>query len=120
MHRDHKNFVKAIQFKKKVKLTFYHKEQGDVREGLFGPIFYSGTITGGEDSDCYYLWNFESENGKNFVCLPPSQIVSMELSEQSFDFVEFFTSRKVISDTKGEDDLSLPKPKTEESGGASL
>jgi hypothetical protein len=97
MHREHEIFVKAIRDRKRVKLTFFSNEHGDIVDGLFGPIFYR-TSRGEEDSGCYYLWNFESLTGKNFLSLPPSQILSMELTEEPFDLVEFFTSNREISD----------------------
>ena len=119
MHRDHDIFVKAIRGKKKVKLTFFHNEHGDIRDGLFGPIFYSTTIAG-EDSDCYYLWDFENGIGNNFLGLSPSQIVRMELTKKPFDYVEFFTSRGAIIDSERGIGANLPKTKMEESDGTSL
>jgi hypothetical protein len=97
MHRDHNIFAKAIQEKKKVKLTYYSNERKDTKEGLFGPLLYSDSRIGG-DSDCYYLWDLDSEANKNFIGLPPSRIASMKLSEESFDFPEFLTSKRTISD----------------------
>lgn len=116
MHRDHDIFIKAIQDKKKVKLTFCHNEHGDIRDGLFGPIFYSTSIAS-EDSDCYYLWDFESGIGNNFLGLPPSQIVRMELTKETFDFVEFFTSRGAISVSERVSRVNSSETKMEESGG---
>lgn len=108
MHRDHNIFVEAIRTKKKVKLTFCRSRNNDVGDGLFGPIFYSAAIAV-EDSDCYYLWDFEAGIGNNFLGLPPSQVVKMELTNESFDFVKFFTSRNVIGDSEFEDGLNFPK-----------
>lgn len=99
MHRNHNIFVKAIQGKNKVKLTFFSNENGDIKDGLFGPIFYSPS-TEGSDSDCYYLWDFEGADSNHFLGLPPSQIVRMELTDEPFDLVEFFTSKGAISDSK--------------------
>jgi hypothetical protein len=99
IHRDHDIFAKAIQEKKKVKLAFYGNEGNDTKEGLFGPVFYSESRAEG-DSDCYYLWDFDSEDDKNFVGLPPSRIVSMELRKEPFDFVEFFKSKRAITAEK--------------------
>ncbi|MHC4110786.1 MAG: hypothetical protein ACYSUY_06910 [Planctomycetota bacterium] len=95
MHRDHDIFAKAIQEKKKVKLTFFANEHDDIRNGLFGPIFYSPSAAG-DNPSCYYLWDFESEAGNNFLGLPPSRIASMKLGEEPFDCVEFFTSKRAI------------------------
>ena len=98
MHRDHDIFIEAIRDKKKVILTFVSKEHCGAEDGLCGPILYSPSCVG-DDSDCYYLWNFESVTGKNFLGLPPSQIVRMELTEEPFDPVEFIPSRGEISDS---------------------
>jgi hypothetical protein len=98
MHNDHDNFVRAIQEKRKVKLTFPSKEQGCSAEKLCGPIFYSASAE--EDGlGCYYLWDFEAGTGNQFLGLLPSQIVSMELTEDPFDLVEFFTSGREISNS---------------------
>ncbi len=96
MHRDHNIFDRAIQEKKKVKLTFNSNERNETKEGLFGPILYSKSCAGG-DSDCYYLWDFDREADNNFIGLPPSLIASMKLSEEPFDSVEFFTSKRAIT-----------------------
>ena len=98
MHPDHDIFSKAIQEKKKVKLTFYGGER-TIKERFFGPIYYSASSR--EDhSDYYYLWDFETETDNDFTGLTSSQIVSMRLSDQPFDFVEFFTSKKEIEAEK--------------------
>jgi hypothetical protein len=119
MHRNHDIFVKAIRGKNKVKLTFFSNEKGDVRNGLFGPIFYSSS-TAGDDSDCYYFWSFEDGNSNNFLGLPPSQLVMMELTREPFDLVEFFTSRGAISDSKCRCGEDLPETTRKGSDGQSL
>ena len=98
MHPDHDIFNRAIQEKKKVKLTFYGSERS-IKERFFGPIYYSAS--GREhDSDYYYLWDFETETDSDFTGLTSSQIVNMELSDEPFDFVEFFTSKREIEAEK--------------------
>ena len=98
MHCHHNIFVEAIRDKKKVRLTFLTKERGGKRQKLCGPVFYSASVVE-KDLGCYYLWDFESNTGNHFLALSPSQIVSMELTEEPFGLVEFFTSRKQISDS---------------------
>ena len=96
MHRDHDIFAKAIQEKRKIKLTFYGSEGDDIKEGLFGPVLYSESRAEG-DSDCYYLWDFDSEADNSFMGLPPSRIASMKSNEEPFDCVEFFTSKRAVT-----------------------
>jgi hypothetical protein len=110
MHHDHDVFVKSIRDRKKVKLTFVNNERGGARDGLFGPIFYSTSVAG-KDSDCYYLWDFESGTGNNFLALPTSQIVCMALTKEPFDLVEFFTSMKETNDSQRTSEVDTPKRK---------
>ena len=119
MHRDHEIFVKSIQDKKKVKLIFVTNERGDIREGLFGPILYSASIAG-DDSDCYYLWDFESNTGNHFLGLPSSQITSIELTKETFDLVEFFPSKRETSDPQCGSEVNLLETKRKESDGKNL
>ena len=119
MHRDHDIFVKSTRDKKKIKLTFVSNERGEIRDGLFGPIFYSTSVAG-DDSDCYYLWDFESATGNNFLGLPPSQIASMELNKETFDLVEFFTSKREDNDSQCASGVDLLKNKRKETDGKSL
>jgi len=117
MHRDHDIFVKSIRDKKKVILTFVTNERGEIRDGLFGPIFYSTSVAG-DDSDCYYLWDFESSTGNHFLGLPPSQIMRIKLAREPFDLVEFFTSRRETSDSQCASGVDIPNRK--ETNGKSL
>jgi hypothetical protein len=98
MHRDHDIFINAIGDKKKIQLTFFSNEDGDIEDRLFGPIFYS---TSGEesDSDRYYLWDFESITDNHFLGLLTSQILRMKVTEEAFDPVKFFTPRREISNS---------------------
>ncbi len=95
MHRDHPVFVRAIKDKRKVKLVFLSDAGGNKAEKLYSPMLYSPPIAGdetGDESDCYYFWDFESGSGKYVLGFPSNKIVSMELTEQTFDPAEFITS----------------------------
>jgi hypothetical protein len=119
MHRNHNVFVRAIRGKNKVRLTFFSSEDGDIRDGLFGPIFYSPSIAG-NDSDCYYLWDFEGADSNHFFGLPPSQIVRMEISREHFDLVEFFTPSGGISNYECGSRGDLSETSRKESDGKNL
>ena len=93
MHRDHEVFLRAIQQRKKVKVTFFSKERHKTSTRLCGPIFYSPSV-GGIDSGCYYFWDFGTDVDNHFLTFAPSRIVSMELAEEPFELVEFFTSKE--------------------------
>lgn len=120
MHCHHNIFVEAIRDKRKVKLTFLSNERGNKTDKLCGPIFYCASVTG-KDSGCYYLWDFDSDTDNEFLGLLPSQIVSMELTEEPFDLVEFFTSPREICDSQRErGGGNLANTKRKELNGKSL
>ncbi len=95
MHHDHAVFVRAIKDKRKVKLVFLTDAAGTKAEKLCGPMLYSPSFARdetGDELDCYYFWDFESDSGKHVLGFPSNKIVSMELTEQAFDPAEFITS----------------------------
>jgi hypothetical protein len=95
MHRDHEVFLQAIRRRKKVKVTFFSEEPQGTSIRVCGPIFYSPSA-GGIDSGCYYFWDFGTDMDNHFLTFAPSRIVSMELVEEPFELVEFFTSKERV------------------------
>jgi hypothetical protein len=81
-----------MEQKRRLKLTFIGEKnlRNIVRE--CAPLHYSKGQVEGDDLDSYYIWNFEAPRDSNFMSLPPSQIVKMELAEGEFN-VEDFTVR---------------------------
>ena len=89
MHRDHQVFVQGIQQKRKVKFIFYHKinQQHLVRH--YAPLYYSEAQVERYSPETYYVWDSETTEGGHFLALPPSQIVKMELTEDTFNTEDF-------------------------------
>ena len=88
MHSDHEMFIRGIERKAKVKVTFLNDERGSELVRQCGPLYYSRGRAEADGLDCYYLWDFEADEGYNFVALSPERIVSMELTEDTFSFEE--------------------------------
>ena len=84
MHENHNIFVRAIEHQTRVKLTFYSRKQHQNIVSSCAPLHYSEGVGAGEDKDCYYLWDFQAGKGSNFLALSPSQIVSMEPTQDAF------------------------------------
>lgn len=102
MHGDHDIFIQGIQQKKRLKMSFFSRKnlQNMVRQ--CAPLHYSKGQVEGDDLDCYYIWDFEAAKGSRFLSLPPSQIDTMELAEDTFNVEDFSNRRKVTSkSTKG-------------------
>lgn len=95
MHRDHDIFVRGIQERRRVRLTYFNDECKLKPARLCIPLYYSPSRAEGGDSDCYYLWDFEGSVGKRFLALPPSQIVHIKLIEQPFKRGEYITVGRI-------------------------
>ena len=89
MHSDHDYFLIGIERETKLKLTFFSRKHNRDVVSLCAPLHYSKGLAAGDELDCYYLWDFEAEKGSNFLALSPSQIVSMELTEEAFRVQDF-------------------------------
>jgi len=83
MHRDHQIFIEAIRQKKKVRLTLY-SDTSSRKARTYGPVFYVPSA-GVEDSARYYVWNFDDNKHRPLLGLAPSEIASIEFSEEAFD-----------------------------------
>lgn len=88
MHEDHDKFIQAVKDRRKVILTWFSGEYNLNLTKLCVPLQYSPS-GGGEDSECYYLWDSEGDVGERALFLPPSQIMYMELSDDTFQPDEY-------------------------------
>ena len=97
MHGDHDIFIQGIKQKKRLKLSYFSRKnlQNMVRQ--CAPLHYSKGQVEGDDLDCYYIWDFEVAKGSGFLSLQPSQIVTMELAEDTFNLEDFSNPGKVTS-----------------------
>lgn len=94
MHRDHDVFVRSVERETKLKLTFFSRKHRREIVSLCAPLHFSKSPAGQDDQDCYYLWDFGAEKANNFLALSPSQLVSMELTDEVFHTREFHTLSK--------------------------
>lgn len=85
MHIDLGIFVLGIQSTRKIRLTYFDDKHKFNFTKLSIPLHYRLRGAGGDYSDCYYFWVPEADADKHFLRLSPSQIVSMDLTEESFD-----------------------------------
>lgn len=95
VYSGHDIFIRGIEQKRRLKLTFFSREHQRNLVRQCAPLHYSKGKIEGDDLDHYFIWDFEATKGNNFLALPQSQIVSMELTEDTFRF-EDFVDRKTI------------------------
>ena len=100
MHSDHEIFQRGISQNRKVKLTSVSEESGRELVSLCAPLYYSRGRDDTDEPGCYYLWDLEAIVGYNFVALSPSEIVSMDLTEDSFELEEIRDSRRGVGNLR--------------------
>ncbi len=94
MHSDHDMFIRGIEQKRRVEVTYLSNERREKLLRRCGPLYYSRGKTEADGLECYYLWDFEADEGYNFLALSSAQILSMELTEDPFSIEEVSSSSK--------------------------
>ena len=97
MHNDHDVFIQSIEQKRRIKITFFGRENPQNLPRQCAPLHYSKGRIEGDDMDCYYLWDFQAVRGNHFLALPPSQIVRMNLNEGTFKIEDFSDFRRTTA-----------------------
>lgn len=87
MHSEHNVFMQAVRAKRKVIVTYFSGQYNLYLTKLCVPIHHSPADPA-EGSDCYYFWDSEGDTGERMLGFPPSQIVHMDLSDETFDPAE--------------------------------
>jgi hypothetical protein len=107
VHSEHDIFAKGVEQRRRLKVTFLGNERRRNVAGQCAPLYYSRGKVEGDGLDCYYLWDFEADEGYNFMALSPSQIISMELTDHAFDLDELNSPGKPAEKaTKSPDTVS--------------
>ena len=103
MHNDHNIFVLGIQKHRKIRLTYFDHEIKLNFTKLSIPLHCH--LPRGEyiGSGFYYFWVSETDDGKHFLGLSASKIVSMDLTDETFDPERLTISDEALSDNKTEE-----------------
>jgi hypothetical protein len=88
MHDNHDVFVQAVKEQKMLIVTYSAGEYSLSLTRLCVPLEYSPSGAG-DDSGCYYFWDSEADTGERILVLPSSQIVYIQLSNETFDPAEY-------------------------------
>ena len=94
MHDNHDLFEEALRDRRKIELTYFCPERGFGLTGLCIPVDYK-PAGDEEESGHYYFWHSGRAVGERLVCLSPSHIGKMRLSEETFD-----PSEHIIPETR--------------------
>ena len=82
-------FVQAIHDKKKIRITFFSKQDEEYLTRLCAPMDYGPSRRAEDKSDCYHSWDYESDKGRHTLSLLPEQVDKIELTAIDFDPSEF-------------------------------
>ena len=88
MHSDHEMFIWGIERQRKLKVTYLSDERREKLIRRCGPLYHSKGKAEADEPGCYYLWDFEADEGYNFLALSPVRIISMELIEDAYSIEE--------------------------------
>lgn len=90
---NHHEFLEAISSLQEVRLTWRSKDDGGtLQTRKCAPMDYGPGRRAHDQTPRYHFWDFESDSGRNHVLsLLPSQIVSVEIVESTFDPSSFVT-----------------------------
>lgn len=84
-------FIEAIHSKKKIKVTFYSKEDGCYLTRTCAPMDYGPSRIAKEKNDRFHLWDYDSDTKRHTLSLIPEQIANLEILDDIFDPKEFVT-----------------------------
>jgi hypothetical protein len=94
MHEDHGIFERGMVQYRIMRLRFFAGEPRQKFTGRCAPLYYNRGRTDKNLPGCYYFWNFDANEGCNFLALQPSEIVDMELTEDSYSLEDIDRSRQ--------------------------
>ena len=81
-------FMQAVKERRKVIVTYFSGEYNLHLTKLCVPLRYSPPDAGGE-SAFYYSWDSEGDVGGRVLALSSSQIIYLELGDETFDPNEY-------------------------------
>lgn len=84
-------FVEAIKAKRKLRLTFYSKQDGHNLTRTCAPMDYGPSRRTNHKKDRYHFWDYESDTKNHTLSLLPEQIVSIDILADKFEPSEFVT-----------------------------
>ncbi len=86
---NHKQFIEAIEEKKKVCLRFYSRADAGVIDLVCAPMDYAPGPNACDDVNRYWFWDYTSNTGSPTLGLLPEQVLDLRILGQLFDPADF-------------------------------
>jgi hypothetical protein len=84
-------FIQAISSKKKVRISYFPKEDMRLIVRKCAPMDYGPSRRAQLKNDRFHLWDYDSDTQVHTMSLNPEQISKLEILNESFDPAEFIT-----------------------------
>ena len=84
-------FIRAIHAKKKVRVTFFSREDHNVLIRKCAPMDFGPSRRTKVKNHRYHFWDYESDTKTHTLSLNPDQIQKIEVLDETFDPSEFIT-----------------------------
>lgn len=85
------SLIAAIHSKRRLRLTFYSKEDGGQLVRTCAPMDFGPSRRAKDKSDRYHLWDYDSDTGRHTLSLLPGQVVNIQVLSDHFEPSEFVT-----------------------------
>jgi len=100
MHGDHHIFIEAVKKKKKLQIKCISEENGEQLEICCAPMDYHPDRRASDRCEQYFFWcsdsdlySFEIDRENLPLCVPAERLISMQMTDQSFDPSRFINLR---------------------------
>lgn len=84
-------FIQAIRDKRKVRLTFFSKEDGGLLVRKCAPMDYGPSRRAKQKNDRFHFWDYESDTQRHTLSLNPEQVSKLQVLAEGFNPSEFIT-----------------------------
>jgi hypothetical protein len=84
-------FIQAIHAQRKVRVTFYSKEDRSLLVRMCAPMDYGSSRRAKRKNDRFHLWDYESDTGEHVLSLNPEQVKDIQVLDECFNPAEFIT-----------------------------
>jgi len=84
-------FITAIHSRKKVRVSFFSKEDSSTLVRKCAPMDYGPSRRSREKNDRYHFWDYESDTKVHTLSLNPQQVRRIEILDETFEPSEFIT-----------------------------
>jgi hypothetical protein len=90
------DFLKAIEMKKYVKVTFFSKKDNAVVTKRYVPLDYGPSKNEKVPTDRYHFYNVEDPKGFYTISVLPENVQAIEITEDVFNPTEFIKWTPVV------------------------